>query len=224
MAAQHGDRTLGRSDRDGQTGRTLCILPGSRLEADGNLHLEGNAGKATVDLHNGEDLADIADAINKQQKSTGVIAEVREHDSQDAKGRIRKEKELALSSDVMGADKFIRVEAVPADLLQVSGLGHEGEARGRDTLNLGLHILIPCLLLAAALWACYRLVNLPVFADFLIAVEAEMNKVSWPTRPELFRASTVVLIVIFLMGAYLARVRSGLGHDDSTTATPGILT
>ena len=32
-------------------------------------------------------------------------------------------------------------------------------------------------------------VNLPVFADFLIAVEAEMNKVSWPTRGELFRGS-----------------------------------
>ena len=46
--------------------------------------------------------------------------------------------------------------------------------------------------------------NVPAFADFLIAVEAEMNKVSWPTRPELFRAATVVLLVIFLMGAYLS--------------------
>ncbi len=33
------------------------------------------------------------------------------------------------------------------------------------------------------LWLCFRLVNMPRFADFLIAVEAEMNKVSWPTRP-----------------------------------------
>src|SRR5215208_6677182 len=31
-------------------------------------------------------------------------------------------------------------------------------------------------------WVAYRLVNMPNFADFLIAVEAEMNKVSWPTR------------------------------------------
>ena len=37
------------------------------------------------------------------------------------------------------------------------------------------------MLLAAGLWASYRLVNVPAVADFLIAVEAEMNKVSWPT-------------------------------------------
>ena len=44
----------------------------------------------------------------------------------------------------------------------------------------------------------------PAFADFLIAVEAEMNKVSWPTRTELFRASMVVLIVIFALAVVLA--------------------
>ena len=49
-------------------------------------------------------------------------------------------------------------------------------------------------------WSSYRLVNVPAFADFLIAVEAEMNKVSWPTRTELFRGSMVVLIMIFVLG------------------------
>jgi preprotein translocase subunit SecE len=44
------------------------------------------------------------------------------------------------------------------------------------------------LLLVAGLWLGYRLVNLPSFADFLIAVEAEMNKVSWPSQTELIRA------------------------------------
>ena len=34
--------------------------------------------------------------------------------------------------------------------------------------------------LAFGLWLGYRIVNVPQFADFLIAVEAEMNKVSWP--------------------------------------------
>ena len=60
----------------------------------------------------------------------------------------------------------------------------------------------------AAGWsACgssYRVVNVPAFADFLIAVEAEMNKVSWPTRAELFRASMVVLIVMFRLAFILA--------------------
>jgi preprotein translocase subunit SecE len=57
--------------------------------------------------------------------------------------------------------------------------------------------VIPAVLLVAGLWIGYRIVNLPSFADFLIAVEAEMNKVSWPTRSELVRASMVVIILIF---------------------------
>jgi preprotein translocase subunit SecE len=63
---------------------------------------------------------------------------------------------------------------------------------------------LPGLLLAAGLWTSYRMVNVPGFADFLIAVEAEMNKVSWPTRTELFRSSIVVLIMMFALGIYLA--------------------
>jgi preprotein translocase subunit SecE len=53
-------------------------------------------------------------------------------------------------------------------------------------------------------WVAFRLVNLPSFADFLIAVEAEMNKVSWPTRTELIRSSTVVIFsILFLAGILL---------------------
>lgn len=57
--------------------------------------------------------------------------------------------------------------------------------------------------LAAGLWASYRAVNFPAFADFLIAVEAEMNKVSWPTRGELVRSSIVVIFVILGLAALL---------------------
>jgi preprotein translocase subunit SecE len=52
-------------------------------------------------------------------------------------------------------------------------------------------------------WAAFRIVNIPRFADFLISVEAEMNKVSWPNRNELWRASVVVIVVIFLLTAIL---------------------
>lgn len=58
---------------------------------------------------------------------------------------------------------------------------------------------VPTLLLVAGGWFSFRLVNLPRFADFLIAVEAEMYKVSWPTRTELYRHSVVVIVVIFLL-------------------------
>ena len=62
---------------------------------------------------------------------------------------------------------------------------------------------VPLVLLVAGIWVTYRLVNVPAFADFLIAVEAEMNKVSWPSRTELIRASIVVLIMMFFLAMYL---------------------
>ena len=63
--------------------------------------------------------------------------------------------------------------------------------------------VIPLVVLAAGCWASYRVINIPAFADFLISVEAEMNKVSWPTRSELWRASMVVIVVIFFLAALL---------------------
>ena len=63
--------------------------------------------------------------------------------------------------------------------------------------------VIPMAVLIGGLWAGFRLINIPRFADFLIAVEAEMNKVSWPSRAELWRASVVVIIVIFFLAGLL---------------------
>ena len=62
---------------------------------------------------------------------------------------------------------------------------------------------MPLIVLAAGLWAGFRIVNIPRFADFLISVEAEMNKVQWPGRSELWRASMVVIVVIFFLAAAL---------------------
>lgn len=63
--------------------------------------------------------------------------------------------------------------------------------------------VVPLVVLAVGWWASFRIVNVPKFADFLISVEAEMNKVSWPGRSELWRASLVVIIVIFLLAGLL---------------------
>lgn len=64
-------------------------------------------------------------------------------------------------------------------------------------------MLFAFLLAGIGIWTSFRLVNFPVFADFLVAVEAEMNKVSWPTRDQLYRASVVVIFVIFAMAVLL---------------------
>jgi preprotein translocase subunit SecE len=58
----------------------------------------------------------------------------------------------------------------------------------------GMLISIVVFLGAAALIAW--LVNLPKFVDYLIMSEIELRKVSWPTREELKRQTTVVIIAL----------------------------
>ena len=67
----------------------------------------------------------------------------------------------------------------------------------------GVQYAAPLAVAAIGIWAAWRAVNWPRFADFLIAVEAEMNKVSWPTKSELIRSSGVVIFVIFALASIL---------------------
>lgn len=69
--------------------------------------------------------------------------------------------------------------------------------------NFLLQYVIPGTLLASGWWLSYRIVNWPRFADFLIAVEAEMAKVTWPSRRELWRSAAVVLITMFVLTVIL---------------------
>lgn len=52
-------------------------------------------------------------------------------------------------------------------------------------------------------WIAYRLVNWPPFANFLVSVEAEMDKVSWASWEYLKRATVVVLVTMVVLGGYL---------------------
>jgi preprotein translocase subunit SecE len=62
---------------------------------------------------------------------------------------------------------------------------------------------LPSVAVLVGWWVAFRLVNMPSFADFLIAVEAEMNKVSWPSRTELIRSSLVVIFSILFLAVIL---------------------
>jgi preprotein translocase SecE subunit len=70
---------------------------------------------------------------------------------------------------------------------------------------------IPLIIAAAGLWLAFRVVHLPVFADFLIATEAELNKVSWPTRRSVVQDTIVVLTTVFLLTVFLFLVDIGWG-------------
>jgi preprotein translocase subunit SecE len=52
-------------------------------------------------------------------------------------------------------------------------------------------------------WLSFRLLQFPPFVEFLIATEAEMNKVSWTSRDDLKRATTVVLVTVLFMAIFL---------------------
>ena len=75
----------------------------------------------------------------------------------------------------------------------------------RGNLDSGSYLVpgIPALALLAGAWFGFRVVNWPRFADFLIAVEAEMNKVTWPSKDELIRAAIVVIFTIFFLAIAL---------------------
>lgn len=62
---------------------------------------------------------------------------------------------------------------------------------------------VPLVLLAASAWFSYRLVNYSRFAEFLISVEAEMNKVSWPSKTELIRSTIVVIFMLLFLAIVL---------------------
>src|SRR5262249_28363722 len=62
---------------------------------------------------------------------------------------------------------------------------------------------VPLLLLAVSLWLAWRVVNMPSFADFLIATEAELNKVSWTTQKRLVQDTIVVLVTVVLLAVFL---------------------
>ena len=52
-------------------------------------------------------------------------------------------------------------------------------------------------------WFVFRLLHYPPFVEFLISTEAEMKKVSWTSRDDLQRATTVVLTTVGLMSVFL---------------------
>ena len=77
---------------------------------------------------------------------------------------------------------------------------------------------LPVILAGLTLWFAWRLVNVPAFADFLIATEAELNKVSWTTRRRLIQDTIVVLTTVILMAVALfladvlwSRLLTGIG-------------
>jgi len=66
-----------------------------------------------------------------------------------------------------------------------------------------VHLILPVLMAVGLIWLSWRTVNWPAFGDFLIATEAEINKVSWSTRKRLVQDTIVVLVTVAVLTAFL---------------------
>ncbi|MEX0777469.1 MAG: preprotein translocase subunit SecE [Phycisphaeraceae bacterium] len=105
-----------------------------------------------------------------------------------------------------GQGKWTRIcTAVGAGLLTLAMIywivgelqGIHSEHRGTIQAIVGLGIL---LIVAGVLW---WLLNKPRIVEFMIATEAEMRKVNWPTRREVIGSTWVVICGTFLMASLI---------------------
>lgn len=72
-----------------------------------------------------------------------------------------------------------------------------------DGLTIPVRYGLAGVLTAAFAWLSFRIVHYPPFADFLIATQAEMNKVSWISRDDLKKATAVVLVTVLVISLFL---------------------
>lgn len=69
--------------------------------------------------------------------------------------------------------------------------------------NIWIQAMVPVALCSAGGLLLYWMMNLPKIADFLIASEGEVKKVSWSSRSELVASTTIVLVVVILLATLI---------------------
>ncbi len=102
-----------------------------------------------------------------------------------------------------GQGKYTRVLTVAgAMLVGVIGSVVLSE-RLKVTLDVSLAYGIPALIVIVLGALMFWLVNRPSTADFLIATESEMKKVSWSSRKEVIGSTKVVIVTTFILAGVL---------------------
>jgi len=72
-----------------------------------------------------------------------------------------------------------------------------------ETVGLWISVTVPLGLFALAALLLYWLVNRPTVADFMIAAEGELKKVSFSSRREIVASTFVVIVVVILTAVML---------------------
>jgi preprotein translocase SecE subunit len=87
----------------------------------------------------------------------------------------------------------------------IAGLGCLRLSKKLQASDLGLWVetLVPAGLFVAFAIVIFWLVNKSAVADFMIAAEGEMKKVSWSSRQEIAVSTFIVIVVVILMAFLL---------------------
>ena len=109
-----------------------------------------------------------------------------------------------------GQGKYTRIWTAVATVLVV-GLGCLQLYRKLEAAYLGLWIetMVPAAVFVALSVLVLWLVNKPSVADFMIAAEGEMKKVSWSSRKEIMVSTVVVILVVIVMAVLLGTTDIG---------------
>ena len=75
--------------------------------------------------------------------------------------------------------------------------------------NVWIHTLIPLLVCGVMAGVIYWVSNITAIADFLIAAEGEIKKVSWSSRKEIVNSTMIVIFVVVVMAVGLGVVDLG---------------
>jgi preprotein translocase subunit SecE len=103
-----------------------------------------------------------------------------------------------------GQGKYTRLcSAFGAAIL--AGLGCLQLYKKLDGTDLGLWVktMVPAGLFVSLGLLIFWLVNKPSVADFMVAAEGEMKKVSWSSRKEIAVSTFIVIMVVILMAMLL---------------------
>jgi len=75
--------------------------------------------------------------------------------------------------------------------------------------TLWIATMVPAGLFLLLAFLIFWLVNKPSIADFMIAAEGEMKKVSWSSREEITVSTIIVIVVVFIMATLLGTTDFG---------------
>lgn len=75
--------------------------------------------------------------------------------------------------------------------------------------NPWLDTMIPVIVCAISAALIYWVSNIPSVADFLIAAEGEIKKVSWSNRKEIANSTMIVIFVVVALSALLGVIDLG---------------